>query len=149
MDTNQNPPSERDWTLEEMEEFFKSQDAVTGMFSGSPIKLNSYHPNSSVLNCGDYIADVWPWWMQRGIHVTALTPPESGWPVAFHCPLCRETTFLLSPWACKPSDGDYWRVEMCANETEAFRHNLQMSVGQTPAPVPDANPVLLWPRGYL
>ena len=34
MDANQNPPSERDWTPEEKEEFFSSQDAVTGLFSG-------------------------------------------------------------------------------------------------------------------
>ncbi len=35
MDANQNPPSERDWTIEEQEDFFASQDAVTGLFSGT------------------------------------------------------------------------------------------------------------------
>jgi hypothetical protein len=35
MDANQNPPSEREWSPEEMEEFFASQDAVTGHFPGA------------------------------------------------------------------------------------------------------------------
>ena len=40
-----NPPSERDWTIEEQEEFFASQDAVTGMFNGTPINNTPYHPS--------------------------------------------------------------------------------------------------------
>jgi hypothetical protein len=43
MDANQNPPSERDFTVQEMEEFFASQDAVTGLFSGE-VASNSYPP---------------------------------------------------------------------------------------------------------
>jgi hypothetical protein len=31
MDANQNPPSEREWTIVEREEFFASQDARTGL----------------------------------------------------------------------------------------------------------------------
>jgi hypothetical protein len=34
MEPNQNPPSEREWTIEEREEFFASQDAMTGLFNG-------------------------------------------------------------------------------------------------------------------
>lgn len=45
MDANQNPPSERDWTIEEREEFFASQDAVTGLFSGA-VAYNGV-PNAS------------------------------------------------------------------------------------------------------
>jgi hypothetical protein len=37
MDANQNPPSERDWTIEEQEEFFASQDAVTFTFNGCDV----------------------------------------------------------------------------------------------------------------
>jgi hypothetical protein len=32
---NQNPPSERGWTIAEREEFFASQDAMTGLFNGA------------------------------------------------------------------------------------------------------------------
>ena len=38
MDPNQNPPSERQWTPEEMEEFFSSQDAVTGLFPSGAVE---------------------------------------------------------------------------------------------------------------
>ena len=31
MEPNQNPPSEREWTVEEREEFFASVDAITGL----------------------------------------------------------------------------------------------------------------------
>ena len=40
MDPNQNPPSERQWTPEEMEEFFSSQDAVTGLFPSGAVASN-------------------------------------------------------------------------------------------------------------
>lgn len=60
------------------------------------------------------------------IHI--ITPPATGWLIAFHCPLCGVTTFLLSPWATKPHDGDYWQLRMCVSEEEggrvAMSHNL-------------------------
>ena len=37
-----------------------------------------------------------------GIHVTSITPPEQGWPIAMYCPICKKTTFVLSPYAVKP-----------------------------------------------
>ena len=40
MDPHQNPPSEREWTQAEMEEFFASQDAVTGLFPSGAVASN-------------------------------------------------------------------------------------------------------------
>ena len=132
MDPNQNPPSDREWSEQEKEEFFSSQDAITGLpnsaLVGMPTNALPFRPTASINHCGDEMAKEWPWWMQRGIHVTSIVPPEQGWPVAFYCPLCKETTFLLSPWAIKPSDGDYWRIEMCGSDVEGFRHNMQLGM---------------------
>ena len=100
MEPNQNPPSEHEWSPAEMEEFFAGQDAVAGIFNVAP----------------------------TGIHVTHITPPEQGWPIAMHCPICRETTFLLSPWAAKPERGDYWRMkETCGSDVLCEMHNIQMA----------------------
>ena len=100
MEINDNPPSEREWSIAEREDFFAGQDAVTGIFNVAP----------------------------TGIHVTHITPPEQGWPIAMHCPICRETTFLLSPWAAKPERGDYWRMkETCGSDVLSEMHNIQMA----------------------
>ncbi len=120
MDANQNHLSEREWTIDEFEEFFKSQDAVTGLFSGEVAS------NASWMNAPN----------PTGIHVTSIVPPELGWPVAYHCPLCRTTTFVLSPWATKPKDGDYWRMnEMCSDEVNGFAHNMRMGMKGWKEPV--------------
>lgn len=98
MEPNQNPPCEREWTIFEREEFFAGQDAVTGIFNVAP----------------------------TGIHVTHIVPPAQGWPIAMHCPICKETTFLLSPWAAKPEKGDYWRMtETCARSGQ---HNMEIAM---------------------
>ena len=66
-----------------------------------------------------------------GIHITSITPPEQtppeqGWPIAMYCPICKVTTFVLSPYAIKPEKGDYWRMtKMCA---DSDKHNLEMSM---------------------
>ena len=87
MEINDNSPSEREWSIAEREEFFASQDAATGIFNVAP----------------------------TGIHITDIVPPAYGGPIAMHCPLCKETTFLPSPWAAKPERGDYWRINnQCA-----------------------------------
>jgi hypothetical protein len=117
MDANQKPPTERELTIEEREEFFTSQDAVTGLFSGCVA-------NNACLPVG---------WMNigkpTGIHVTSIVPPEQGWPIAFYCPLCKETTFLLSPWAIKPEKGDYWRMnETCASDEHCIQHNMKFAM---------------------
>lgn len=65
----------------------------------------------------------------RGIHVTKIVTPEVGWPVAFHCPLCKETTFVLSPWSPKPEDGGYFRIDKSCMSDEFFnRHNMIMAM---------------------
>jgi hypothetical protein len=113
-----NPPSEREWTIEEREEFFSSQDAITGL----PNAFQMFYDH---------------WMNPTGIHVTSIVPPEQGWLIAFHCPLCKETTFILSPWAIKPEKGDYWRMtEMCASEEHCNQHNLIMTMQRSfPPPV--------------
>ena len=61
-----------------------------------------------------------------GIHITSITPPEQGWLIAMYCPICKVTTFVLSPYAIKPEKGDYWRMtKMCA---DSDKHNLEMSM---------------------
>lgn len=104
------PPSEREWTIEEMEEFFAGQDARTGLFNGG------YASNRPPVK-------------EVGIHVTHITPPAAGWPIALYCPLCKETTFVLSPWAKKPDDGDYWKMkDICGSEVLADMHNFELSL---------------------
>ena len=44
-----------------------------------------------------------------------------------YCPICKVTTFLLSPWAIKPEKGDYWRMnDTCASDEHYREHNLKM-----------------------
>jgi len=130
MEPNQNPPSERDWTPEEMEEFFASQDAVTGMFN-----------EGIASNAGTYWRDtlpISPSWLRMitdemgtkfpagyGIVVTSIVPPEQGWPIVAHCDLCRKTVIVLSPWAVKPEKVDYWKMEgTCLDEDLHIKHNM-------------------------
>jgi hypothetical protein len=136
MDANQNVPSERDWTIEEQEAFFASQDAVTLDFNSIP-KQPPIAWSTSAWN--GPIIDLDPndpfWHMESlfssGIHVTSITPPEKGWPIACYCPICKVTTFVLSPWAIKPSDGDYFRMnDVCGNEELSTAHNIALAVEQ-------------------
>src|SRR5271157_4313805 len=51
------------------------------------------------------------------VHITSIVPPESGWPIVAHCDLCKKTVIVLSPWAIKPEDGDYWKMNgTCLDE---------------------------------
>lgn len=93
------PPCEREWTIAELEEFFAGIDAVTGPCNRT---------------------------LPYGIYVTNIVPPEQGWPIAMYCPICKETTFILSPWAAKPKDGDYFKMNnICARDE---RHNMIMAM---------------------
>lgn len=127
---NDTPPSEREWTLEEQEEFFASQDAITGLFGGAV--ANNACRNDTWLNLSV---------TSRGIHVTSITPPKQGWPIGLHCPICKETVLILSPWACKPTvdgkefDGYHIVKDMCGHETLAFRHNMQLGMKGYNAPI--------------
>ena len=111
MEINDNPPSEREWTIAEMEEFFAGQDARTGgTITNAPFRENWF---------------LYP----AGIYVTKIVPPEQGWPIAMHCPICRETTFILSLYAAKPEKGDYWRMtDICGSEVLGQAHNLLMTL---------------------
>jgi len=107
MEPKQNPLSENEWSIEEREEFFAGQDAMTGLFSNM-VANNGTIPKPT------------------GIHVTHIVPPDQGWPIAMHCPICKETTFIWSLWAIKPKDGDYWRMtETCARSNQ---HNIELAM---------------------
>jgi hypothetical protein len=59
--------------------------------------------------------------MQSGIYITRITPPASGWPIAMRCEECKRTVFMLSEFGIRPKDGDFFLVNMCADE---LMHNL-------------------------
>lgn len=109
MDPNWNVPSEREWTIEEQEEFFSSRDAITGLFSGA-VASNATWSNAP---------------KPTGIHLTSITPPEQGWPIMAHCKICKKTVIVLSLYAAKPEKGDIWSLKgTCLDENENIRHNM-------------------------
>lgn len=62
------------------------------------------------------------------IHVTSIIPPAQGWPIAMHCPICKETIFMLSLWAIKPERGDYWLMhDTCASDVVGDMHNMKIA----------------------
>jgi hypothetical protein len=100
---NMSDNPEREWTVAEREEFFASQDAVTW--------------NQKFIPDGARIV------------ITSIVPPEQGWPIAMHCPICKVTTFLLSPWAIKPEKGDYWKMnDVCASDEHFHEHNMRIAM---------------------
>jgi hypothetical protein len=130
MDPNQNPPSERDWTEQEKDEFFASQDALTGIFNGVPNQLpigwstGAWNGPIIKLDPDDPFGDL-EHFIHPGIHVTSIVPPEQGWPIAAHCTHCRNTVIVLSPYAKKPEDGDYYMLKgTCLDEEMNVQHNL-------------------------
>ena len=136
MDQNQNLPSDREWTIEEQEKFFASQDAVTGLPNGSLAgawvcngPMFSEVPTLASLQktLAEYDAKfarpnvIIP----SGIHITFIVPPEQGWPIVAHCDLCHKTEIVLSPWAKKPDDGDYFLMNgTCLDEEKHIKHNM-------------------------
>jgi hypothetical protein len=157
MEPNQNPPSERDWTPEEREAFFASQDAVTGIFGNCAVNNGGVHLSdireftiADLEKMLDAVPQQPPiewstgWWngpyieldpddpfgdmeriFHRGIHITSIVPPEQGWPIVAHCDLCHKTEIVLSPYAAKPSDGDYFRMNgTCLDEELHWKHNM-------------------------
>lgn len=121
---------ERDWTEQEKEEFFASQDALTGILNGvpnqPPIEWSTsawngpIHPLSSDDPFGDLERFIHP-----GVNITSIVPPEQGWPIVAHCDMCKKTVIVLSPWAIKPEKGDYWKMEgTCLDEEKHIRHNM-------------------------
>lgn len=96
------PPSEREWTMAEREEFFASQDAITGLLNGTNT---------------------------RGIHITRIDHPAQGWPISMYCPICKETTFVLSQWGIKPEDGEYFKMNnVCGSLIVGDMHNIEMEL---------------------
>jgi len=125
MEPNQNVPSE------EKEKFYKAilgeQPPIewsTGAWNGPVIELDPNDPFGDMVRL-----------FSRGIHVTFIVTPEQGWPVAYHCPLCKRTDIVLSPWAIKPEDGDYWRINAeCVSEEFGHRHSMMLAMGMTEFP---------------
>jgi len=112
------PPSAKEPTPEEWEEFLAKQPSIefsTGWWNGPIIPLSSDYPFGDLERL-----------VHSGIHVTNITPPAQGWPVATYCPICKETTFILSPWAMKPLTGDYFKMNGVCGRDE--RHNLDMAM---------------------
>ena len=136
MDPNQNPPSERQWTEAEKEEFLTSTDAVTGVpnrsmagawpTTGEPIKWSTGAWNGPIIDLDpdDPFGHMRRLFGPR-INITSIVPPEQGWPIVAHCDLCKKTVIVLSPWAIKPEKGDYWKMEgTCLDEENHIRHNM-------------------------
>lgn len=68
-------------------------------------------------------------WFPAGIFVTSIVPPAQGWPIAMYCPLCKETTFILSPYAIKPEKGDYWLMkDTCGSDVLGDMHGIQIAL---------------------
>lgn len=146
MDAKQNPSSENDltleqldsladklieqWTIEEKEEFFKSQDAMTLNFNEipkqPPIQWSTGAWNGPLIELDPddpfgYMEQLF----SSGVHITSIVPPEQGWPIVAHCDICHKTEIVLSPYAAKPSDGDYWKLEgTCLDEEKHIKHNM-------------------------
>jgi hypothetical protein len=108
------PPSEREMTASEIEQFLARQDAAwTGLF------------NEATWINGTPIEEV-------GITITRITPPAQGWPIAMHCPICKETTFVLSQWDIKPERADYFKMlETCGSKEFGDRHNMKLACDRT------------------
>ena len=61
-----------------------------------------------------------------------------------HCPICKETTFIISPWAIKPEKGDYWLMNDTCGSEEHW-HNLTMVMPKIEYKLLD--PPRPWPYG--
>ena len=62
-----------------------------------------------------------------GIHLREIVPPETGWPIMAHCPLCKRTDIVLVPWGSKPGDGDILLMRRtCLDPELGTRHQLDM-----------------------
>ncbi len=144
-DANQNPPSEREWSIEDAEEFFSSQDAVTGLLGGGYVANASL--SFGAITLSDIQEMVWNLEVaNRGIRITSITPPEQGWPIAMHCPICKETTFALNTWAVKPSEGDYFLInDVCAHFDSTIRHRHSMELAMPKIEYKPIEPLREWP----
>jgi hypothetical protein len=132
-------------------------DAITGILkcnmagawaSNGPIEWSTSAWNGPIieLDPNDPFGDM-ERIFHRGIHVTSIVPPESGWPIACYCPICKETTFLLSPWAIKPKEGDYHKMtEVCGSDEHGMDHNLRLGLQKMPCGSLKVNsyPDIIW-----
>lgn len=133
MEPNQNPPSEREWTPEEMEDFFSDKfiDAynsnVNAMITNGPVTATSEEITLEKLI--KMYEELERLAAPKGIFITHLVPPESGWMLAMYCPICKETTFRLDKYACKPSEGDYFLMKQtCGSDEHWQEHNIQLNL---------------------
>jgi hypothetical protein len=62
------------------------------------------------------------------IEITKIVAPESGWPISMHCRHCRKTVIVLNIYAAQPKHGDYWLMEMCADQCRASVAELLATV---------------------
>ena len=47
------------------------------------------------------------------IIITSIKQPAQGWPMVLHCNVCAKSEIVLNPYGLKPTEGDYFRIEMC------------------------------------
>jgi hypothetical protein len=115
MEPNQNIPSERKVIID----FSKipKQPPIewsTGAWNGPLIELDPNDPFGHMESL-----------FSSGVHITSIVPPESGWPIVAHCDLCKKTVVVLSPWAVKPENDDYWKMNgTCLDEEMGMKHNM-------------------------
>ena len=134
-------------------------DAITGIpkcnmagawASNGPIEWSTSAWNGPIfpLSSDDPFGDLYRF-THPGIHVTAIVPPESGWPIAMYCPICKETTFILSPWSLKPTvdgkefEGYHKMNGMCASEVHGNEHNMQLAIKGCDVPI-ELKPGDMW-----
>ena len=79
------------------------------------------------------------------IEITSITPPEVGWPIVCYCPLCKETTIILSLYAAKPEDGDYWKMNpMCLHDNMQHTHGMTFGLQKVGPPKLDMKEGWTW-----
>lgn len=60
--------------------------------------------------------------MTTNIHITKIEQPDTGAVIALRCDKCKAVTYLWSPYAKKPEDGDYFLIKMC----ERIEHMIEL-----------------------
>jgi len=68
-----------------------------------------------------------------GIFITAITPPEMGWPVMIHCDVCRRTEILLCTWLVKPIYGDIMRMRRSCVDPEQWHIHEHLMETEDPS----------------
>jgi hypothetical protein len=64
--------------------------------------------------------------VSRGIFITSVRHPDSGWIIALRCDICHTTHYVHNEYAVKPEHGDFWLVSgACIDPRHNVCHSLQ------------------------